>query len=65
MELLYRSQNYLADKYMEDVDRWGEMSDEVWDRYTQFLVDYEVIAEPIAASDCYTNEFFAGGLIAL
>ena len=57
MELLYRSQNYLADKYMADVDRWGEMSDEVWDRYTQFLVDYDVIDEPIAAADCYTNEF--------
>ena len=57
MELLYRSQNYLADKYMADVDRWGEMNDEVWDRYTQFLVDYDVIDEPIAAADCYTNEF--------
>ena len=33
------------------------MSDEVWDRYTNFLVDYEVIDEAIPASECYTNEF--------
>lgn len=57
LEMLKISQNYLADKYMEDVDTWGIMKDEVWDNYTQFLVEYGVIQEAIPAADCYTNEF--------
>ena len=40
-----------------DMDRWGEMKDEVWDNYTDFMVEYGVIDAAIPASDCYTNEF--------
>ena len=43
LEMLEISQNYLADKYMEDADRWGVMKDEVWDRYTEFMMEYGVI----------------------
>lgn len=60
-EMLKISQNYLADKYMEDTDTWGIMKDEVWDNYTGFLVEYGVIGEAIPAAECYTNEFLAGG----
>ena len=56
-ELLKKSQEYLADKYMEDADQWGIMKDEVWDNYTDFMVEYGVIDKAIPASDCYTNEF--------
>ena len=37
IELLKRSQEYLADKYMEDTQVWGEMKDEVWDNYSCLL----------------------------
>lgn len=57
IEMLKMSQEYLADKYSEDTDRWGEMKDEVWDRYTDFMVEYGVIQEAIPAAECYTNEF--------
>lgn len=57
IELLKRSQEYLADKYMEDTEVWGEMKDEVWDNYSEFLAEYGVIEEAIPASQCYTNEF--------
>lgn len=57
LEMLTISQKYLSDKYKEDVDRWGEMKDVVWDRYTQFLVEYGVIDEAIPADMCYTIEF--------
>ena len=42
MDLLSRSQEYLADKYMEDSDTWGTMKDSVWDNYTDFMVEYGV-----------------------
>lgn len=57
MELLGRSQEYLADKYMEDSETWGTMKDSVWDNYTDFMVEYGVIDKDIPAADCYTNEF--------
>lgn len=57
LEMLEVSQTYLAGKYSEDAKRWGEMKDEVWDRYTDFMVEYGVIDKAIPASGCYTNEF--------
>lgn len=59
VEMLKKSQNYLADKFMEDTDVWGLMKDEVWDNYTGFLQEYGIIEETIPAADCYTNEFLA------
>ncbi len=61
LELLTMSQTYLASKYKEDSDVWGVMKDEVWDNYTDFMVEYKVIDKPIAAKECYTNEFLPVG----
>lgn len=59
IEMLKRSQQYLADKFMEDTDTWGVMKDEVWDNYSSFLQEYGVIEEAIPAAECYTNEYLA------
>ena len=55
--LLYTSQNYLSEKYMEDADRWGEMKESVWENYTDFMVEYGVIEEAVPTDICFTNEF--------
>lgn len=57
LELLKLSQAYLAEKYMEDTENWGEMKAEVWDNYSAFMQEYGVIEEVIPAAECYTNEF--------
>lgn len=57
LEMLTISQNYLAPKYAEDAPRWGEMKDEVWNGYTDLLVQYGVLEEALPAEICYTNEF--------
>lgn len=57
LEMLKQSQEYLAEKYMEDTENWGEMKDEVWDNYSAFLKEYGVIEEVLPADACYTNEF--------
>lgn len=57
LDMLQMSQEYLADKYSEDTARWGEMKEEVWDRYTDFMVEYGVIGQAVPAGECYTNEF--------
>ena len=60
LEMLTKSQEFLAEKYMEDTNVWGIMSDETWDNYTEFMAEYQVIDKTIPASDCYTNEFLPG-----
>ena len=60
LEMLTMSQEFLSGKYMEDTEVWGSMSDETWDNYTDFMVEYGVIDEAIPAADCYTNEFLPG-----
>lgn len=57
LEMLTISQNYLAPKYAEDAPRWGEMKDEIWNGYTDLLVQYGVLEEALPAEACYTNEF--------
>jgi len=57
LEMLTISQNYLASKYAEDAPRWGEMKDEVWDGYTELLVEYGVLSEALPADALYTNAF--------
>jgi ABC-type nitrate/sulfonate/bicarbonate transport system substrate-binding protein len=57
LDMLTQSQEYLAEKYMEDTDRWGVMKDAVWADYTAFMVENGLIQKVIAPEDCYTNEF--------
>ena len=56
-EMLAISQEYLADKFMEDADRWGEMKQSVWDGYTDFMVEAGLLDAPIDAADLFTNDF--------
>lgn len=57
IEMLTQSQRYLADKYIDDAPRFGEMKQGVWDAYTGFCLEYGVIARTIAADQLFTNEF--------
>ena len=55
--LAIKSQKYLAKEYISDAKYWGEMKDSVWNNYTQFLKEYNLIEKDLKASDAYTNEF--------
>ena len=57
LEMLTLSQQYLSPRYAEGAPRWGEMREEVWNGYTDLLVEYGVLPEAIPADTCYTNEF--------
>lgn len=57
LEMLTKSQQYLAGQYCKDSKRWGLMKDEVWNGYTEFMKENGLISKTIPASDCYTNEF--------
>lgn len=57
LEMLTISQKYLSDKYVSDAPRWGEMKASVWDNYTDFMVEYGLISQPIPADELFTNAF--------
>ena len=57
IEMLTKSQEYLAGKYQEDSERWGLMKDEVWDGYTDFMLESGLIEKKISSEQLYTNEF--------
>lgn len=56
-QLAIDSQNFLASKYKDDAPRWGEMKDDVWNKYTAFLKEYGLINKDLKPEDAYTNEF--------
>lgn len=55
--LAIESQKYLANQYKAEVSRWGEMKDSVWNDYTDFLREYNIIDKDMKANEAYTNEF--------
>lgn len=56
-ELAIKSQEYLASEYIDDADRWGEMKDDVWNNYTEFLKEYKLITKDLKPGEAYSNEF--------
>ncbi|MBQ9031637.1 MAG: ABC transporter substrate-binding protein [Parasporobacterium sp.] len=57
LDMLKESQQILAGKYIEDAQQWGVMKEEVWENYTDFMVEYGVLEEAVPADRCFTNEF--------
>lgn len=57
INFLKQSQAFLSQEYRKDAAAWGIMKDEVWDRYTEFMVEYGLIEKKIDAKDQYTNAF--------
>ena len=56
-EFILKSQEFLSSQYALDAPSWGVMKDEIWDNYTNFMLEYGLIEKNIEAKDQYTNEF--------
>lgn len=57
-ELVEKSQEWLSPKYIWDAPCWGYMKEEVWDRYSDYLVEMDLIpAKPEDISILFTNEY--------
>ncbi|MGQ9850830.1 MAG: ABC transporter substrate-binding protein [Aggregatilineaceae bacterium] len=59
-ELVRASALWLAPRYQEDAPRWGEQQLEVWQRFTDFLVQEGLLDTPIDVSRAFTNDFLPG-----
>ena len=56
-KLVRASQAWLSPRYKADAPRWGEQSFSVWDDYSKWMAQYDIIPAPIDAAAVFTNDF--------
>lgn len=52
-----RSLEYLADYFIDDGERWGEMDRAVWEDFTGFMDAQGLLSNPLDIDAAFTNEF--------
>jgi ABC-type nitrate/sulfonate/bicarbonate transport system substrate-binding protein len=56
-ELVRASQTWISPRYQADAPRWGEQSFTVWDDYSTWMTQYNIIPAPIDTASAFTNDF--------
>ncbi|MFC2035903.1 ABC transporter substrate-binding protein [Chloroflexota bacterium] len=56
-ELVKASQDWLSKYYQADAPRWGEQKESVWQDYTDWMVEHDILSVPISVSYAFTNKF--------
>ncbi|MBI5930715.1 MAG: ABC transporter substrate-binding protein [Chloroflexi bacterium] len=59
-DLVTQSAEWLANQYMADAPRWGQQNAEVWQGFTDFLIENGIIEGPFDTSSVFTNDFLPG-----
>jgi ABC-type nitrate/sulfonate/bicarbonate transport system substrate-binding protein len=61
-DLIRASAEWLAAQYQADAPRWGQQSVEVWQGFSDFLVQNGILETGIDAETAYTNDFLPGAV---
>lgn len=56
-DLAIASQKYLANEYKADASRWGEMKEEIWTNYANWMNERGLLESELNVKEAYTNEF--------
>lgn len=56
-ELVKASQEWLADQYQADANRWGEQKLEVWSNYADWMKENGLLEGNFDAESAFTNDF--------
>ncbi len=56
-ELVYASQEYLAEEYIADAPRWGQIDPARWGAYFNWLNEHELLESQISPEMGFTNDF--------
>jgi len=56
-ELVYASQAWISPRYQADAARWGEQSLDIWQDYSHWMLEHNILTEAIDAEAAFTNEF--------
>jgi ABC-type nitrate/sulfonate/bicarbonate transport system substrate-binding protein len=55
--LIVASQEYLSGQYLADSERWGYMKPEIWDIFSSWMFENNLIAQKLDTKIAFTNEF--------
>lgn len=56
-ELIRASQQWMSERYQGDASQWGIQDEQTWLDFTEWMVEHELIDEPIDATKAFTNEY--------
>jgi ABC-type nitrate/sulfonate/bicarbonate transport system substrate-binding protein len=56
-DLVLASQKWLSPRYTDDAPRWGEQKAEVWQGYSDWMLNHKLLDKQIVIENAYTNEF--------
>ncbi len=55
--LVKASQQWLAKQYQADAPQWGRQSEQVWQRYADWLLEQGLLEQPLDAAAAFDNSF--------
>lgn len=58
--LVIESQKWLSPKYKDDASVWGMQKKEIWEGYTKWLFDRQLIEKMMDVDKAFTNDFLPG-----
>ncbi|MFQ3544089.1 ABC transporter substrate-binding protein [Halobacillus rhizosphaerae] len=56
-ELVKASQKWLSPKYKDDADQWGIQDQKVWENYSEWMYNHDLLDKHLNVEDAYTNKF--------
>ncbi|MGO3731544.1 MAG: ABC transporter substrate-binding protein [Vagococcus sp.] len=57
LAFLEKSQEFLSKHYTADATKWGVMKKDVWDNYTDFMLENQLIDKNVDSNNLFTNQF--------
>ncbi len=60
-DIALASQIYLADEYVADSAQWGVMEASVWQNFSDWMYENQVLTTELDVEKAYTNEFLPAG----
>jgi len=55
--LVVKSQAWIADQMIEEIDRWGWQEENVWSRFAEWALENDLIERAIDPQAAFTNDF--------
>lgn len=56
-ELIRASQDWLSERYKGDAEAWGYQQTDIWDSYTEWMLENELLEVDVPTAEAMTNQF--------
>lgn len=56
-DIVYESQEWLADQYKAEVEQWGYIDPQRWNAFYQWLNENNLVKKPLEVNEGFTNEY--------